>query len=146
MLSSLPHRLCQVSKLTAKCCQACHQGSVKSANWQQNAGKSATKALSSYFGNWLASQYPNLTWPLGLGIPASQQAVFLRHLHIYCFACSWPFKNHMNNVCKHTPKNKKSQTQISILWLFLFACGTSKASGQQVANKCWQFCQQGSVK
>ena len=34
---------------------------------QQNAGKSATKALSSYFGNWLASQYPKVTWPLGLG-------------------------------------------------------------------------------
>ena len=118
-----------------KCWQFCQQGSVKSANWQQNAAKSATKALSSYFGNWLASQFPNLTWPLGLACLTNLKTISKWHLHICFSACSSPCTMHMNNVCKPTPQNKKSQTQISFFCLFLFACGTLKASGQQVASK-----------
>ena len=106
------------------------------ASGQQNVGNSATKALSSNFGNWLASQYPKVTWPLGLGFLTHQETVSKWHLHICLSSCSSPCKNHMHNGCKPTPRNKKSQTLFWNFWLlFLFACGIVKASGQQVASK-----------
>ena len=105
------------------------------ASGQQNLGNSATKALSSYFGNWLASQSPNLTWPLGLAFLTNLKTISKWHLHICFSACSSPCTMHMNNGCKPTPQNKKSQTQISIFLSFSvcmwYLKGIWPASGQQ---------------
>ena len=118
------------------------------ASDHQHLGNSATKALSSYFGNWLASQYPNLTWPLGLAFLTNLKTISKWNLHICFSACPSPCTMHMNNGCKPRPQNKKSQTQISSVCLF-FVCmwyfkGIWPASGWPPTS--WQVCHQGSVK
>ena len=117
------------------------------ASGQQNLGNSATKALSSYFGNWLASQSPNLTWPLGLAFLTNLKTISRWHLHICFSACSSPCTMHMNTGCKPTPQNKKvTDPNFNVLSFYVCMWYLKGIWPAKWPATCSQFCHQGSAK
>ena len=109
------------------------------ASDQENVVNSESQSLSIYFGKSLATHPNNLTWPLGLAFCDKSQQSFKLAKLAPTHAASLPAPHHAQctwilDVHLHL-KTKSHRPKFQVFCLFLFACGTLKASGQQVASK-----------
>ena len=104
-----------------------------------------TKLCQLKLGNWLATQFPYLSLPLGqlpLVIPSSNTT-----LTAYIPACfqTLDHTQHINiNGCTHTPHNKQQQTQNRFWCLFLqcmwyLKCILQPSCGQDCPTKLCQL-------